>query len=281
MRKTSQIFLLLPAVAVFAIFLGLSMVTVLSESIRTFEPGRIGAVDGAALTIDNYTALLHPAYAQYFFDTYFLAFCASLLGILFAFPIAYYVARNASPRTRKIAVTGLVGLLFLSSLVRVYSIQMSFGSVGIVAPILSSFNINTNGKAYLDVMVIAGLLQYTIPMSVLMLIGSVQSLNPRLTEAALSLGASKAIAHLTVTLPLCIRGLLAALLVSMALGASAFVLPLILGRGRVVFISNLVYSRFSEMANYPSGAAIAIVMLVCSMLLVFVISRLGSLLDRT
>ncbi len=281
MRKTSQILLLLPVVSVFAIFLGLSVLTVLSESIRTFEPGRIGAVDGTALTISNYTALLHPAYAQYFLDTYFLAFCASILGIVFAFPMAYYVARNASSRARKIAVTGLVGLMFLSSLVRVYSIQLSFGSVGIIAPILSSFDINTNGKAYLDVMVIAGLLQYTIPMSVLMLIGSVQSLNPRLTEAALSLGASRAIAHLTVTLPLCIRGLLAALLVSMALGTSAFVLPLILGRGRVVFISNLVYSRFSEMANYPSGAAIAIVMLVCSMLLVFVITRLASLLDRT
>ncbi|RWD26694.1 MAG: ABC transporter permease subunit [Mesorhizobium sp.] len=281
MRKTSQVLLLLPVVAVFVIFLGLSMLTVLDESIRTFVPGRIGAVEGAALTIDNYTALLRPAYARFFFQTYFLAFCASLLGILFAFPVAYYVARNASPRMRKIVVTGLVGLLFLSSLVRVYSIQLSFGSVGIVAPILSFFQINTNGNAYLNVVVVAGLLQYTIPLSVLMLIGSVQSLNPRLTEAALSLGASKAIAHLTVTIPLCIRGLLAALLVSMTLGASAFVLPLILGRGRVLFISNLVYSRFSEMANYPSGAAIAIVMLVCSMLLILVMSRLASFFDRT
>ncbi|BCG76165.1 ABC transporter permease [Mesorhizobium sp. 113-1-2] len=281
MRKTPPILLLLPVIAFLVTFLGLPVLIILHESIRTFEPGRIGTVDGAALTIDNYVALLHPAYARYFFDTYFLAFCAALLGILFAFPIAYHVARNASPKTRKIAVTGLVGLLFWSSLVRVYSIQLSFGSVGIVAPILTYFHINTNGKAYLDVIVIAGLLQYTIPISALMLIGSVQSLNPRLTEAALSLGASKAMAHLTVTIPLCTRGLLAALLVSLALGASAFVVPLVLGRGRVIFISNLVYSRFSEMANFPSGAAIAIVMLVCSMLLVFVISRLGSLLDRT
>jgi ABC-type spermidine/putrescine transport system permease subunit I len=84
-----------------------------------------------------------------------------------------------------------------------------------------------------------------------------------------------------VTVPLCIRGLVSAFLVSMTLGISAFVIPWILGRGRVLFISNLVYSRFSEVANYPSGAAISIVMMVLSILLIFVLSRLATLLDRT
>ena len=218
---------------------------------------------------------------RYFTQTYLLAFCASALAIIFAFPIAYYIARNASSWVRKASISAIIGLMFLSALVRVYSIQLTFGSAGILGPVMSVLGVNTNGRMYIYFVIVAGLLHYAIPMSILILIGAIQNLNPRLTEAAQSLGASALKSHLTVTIPLCIRGLVSAFLVSMTLGISAFVIPWILGRGRVLFISNLVYSRFSEVANYPSGAAISIVMMVLSILLIFVMSRLATLLDRT
>lgn len=276
----SQALLLLPALAVFVLFLVLPMLTVLDESFRTFEPGRIGSVKGSPLTIENYTELAVPVYVRYFVQTYLLAFCASGLAVVFAFPIAYYIAKDASPLVRKIWVAALVGLMFLSALVRVYSIQLTFGSAGVLAPIISALGGDMNSALYLELIIIAGLLHYAVPMSVLILIGSIQSLNPRMMEAAQSLGASAFKTHLTITVPLCIKGLTSAFLVSLTLGVSAFVIPWILGRGRVLFISNLVYSRFSEIANYPSGAAIAIIMMGLSMLLIFSVSKLASLLDR-
>jgi ABC-type spermidine/putrescine transport system permease subunit I len=281
MRAARSQILLLPAVAVFVLFLVLPMLTVLDESLRTFEPGRIGSVEGAPLTSLNYTELFLPVYLRYFTQTYLLAFCASGLAIIFAFPIAYYIARNASAWVRKASISAIIGLMFLSALVRVYSIQLTFGSAGILGPVMSVLEVNTNGRMYIYFVIVAGLLHYAVPMSILILIGAIQNLNPRLTEAAQSLGASALKSHLTVTIPLCIRGLVSAFLVSMTLGISAFVIPWILGRGRVLFISNLVYSRFSEVANYPSGAAISIVMMVLSILLIFVMSRLATLLDRT
>jgi ABC-type spermidine/putrescine transport system permease subunit I len=57
-----------------------------------------------------------------------------------------------------------------------------------------------------------------------------------------------------------------------ALGASAFVIPLILGRGQVSFVTNLIYTRFSEVANYPSGATLATLLLV-GVLLVFALAK--------
>ncbi|MCK1526194.1 ABC transporter permease subunit [Bradyrhizobium sp. 182] len=257
------------------------MLMVLDESLRTFEPGRVGSVAGAPLTTDNYTELFHAVYVRYFVQTYFLAFCASILSIAFAFPIAYFVARNASPLVRKSAFALLIGLMFLSALVRVYSLQLTFSPVGILAPIMSVLGINMNGWLYINAVIIVGLLHYAIPMSILILFGAVQNLNPRLNEAAQALGASALTSHLTITLPLCVRGLVSAFLVAMTFGISAFVIPMILGRGRVMFISNLVYSRFSEIANYPSGAAISIVMMVLSMLVIFIMSRLATSLDRT
>ncbi|MEI9426211.1 ABC transporter permease [Mesorhizobium sp. Cs1299R1N3] len=279
--RRSQILLLLPAVAVFVLFLAVPLFTVVQESFHVFTPGRIGAVAGSPLTIKNYTELFLPVYAGYFIHTYFLAFISSVIAIFFAFPVAYYIARDASARVRKTWISALVGLMFLSSLVRIYAIQLAFGSVGALSPIFSLFGVNMNGASYINAVIVAGLLHYAIPMSVLILIGTILNLNPRLTEAAQSLGASAFESHLSITIPLCVKGLVSAFLVSMTLGVSAFAIPWILGRGRVVFISNLIYNRFSEIANYPSGAAISILMMSLSLLLIFVLSKLATLLDRT
>ena len=54
---------------------------------------------------------------------------------------------------------------------------------------------------------------------------------------------------------------------------AAFVIPMILGKGRVLFISNLIYTRFSEIADYPSGAAISIVLFVVALTIGYVLSR--------
>ena len=68
------------------------------------------------------------------------------------------------------------------------------------------------------------------------------------------------------------RGILASFLFAFTFSISAFVIPMILGKGRVLFISNLIYNRFSEIANYPSGAAISIVLFALAMLIVYVMT---------
>ena len=110
-------------------------------------------------------------------------------------------------------------------------------------------------------------------MATLTLLGTIQNVDPRLFDAALALGAPGWKAHLTITLPLCMRGLLAAFLFAFTFSISAFVIPMILGKGRVLFISNLIYNRFSEIADYPSGAAISIVLFGVALAIVYVMSR--------
>ena len=48
---------------------------------------------------------------------------------------------------------------------------------------------------------------------------------------------------------------------------------MILGKGKVLFVSNLIYARFSEIANYPSGSAVSIVMLILSLLIIYGVTR--------
>ncbi|QIG47439.1 ABC transporter permease [Nordella sp. HKS 07] len=265
--------LFLPAAAIFLALFVLPMAGLFVESFRLFEPGRIGSAIDAPFTAVNYSELLTPSFAGFFFQTLRISLLASLAGMFFSLPLAYWIARRLSAHWRAIAVGFFVTLMFLSVLVRTYALELTFGAAGPMRSTLLALGISPNGRGYIEILVGAGLLHYIIPMSTLTLLGTIQNVDPRLTDAAQALGAPAWRAHLTVTLPLCMRGILAAFLFAFTFSISAFVIPMILGKGRVLFISNLIYNRFSEIANYPSGAAISIVLFVLAMLIVYVMTH--------
>ena len=70
-------------------------------------------------------------------------------------------------------------------------------------------------------------------------------------------------------------GLLSTFMIVFAMCISNFVVPLILGRGVILFTTNLMYTRFSDVANYPSGAAIGVIMLVLSCSMVYAIAGMA------
>jgi ABC-type spermidine/putrescine transport system permease subunit I len=273
MTARFRILCIAPVFLVVFILLVLPLLFVIDESVREFIPGRVGAVADARFTFDNYFLIFAPAYAGFFLKTYWLGFVGALVSILIGFPLAYYLARSSDSAVRSLLLGLLIVMMFLSALVRVYSLELTFGTVGVVRPLLEPLSIDMNSRLYLEALVVAGLLHVTVPIAALTLIGTIQNVNPRLAEAAQSLGASRIQAVWSVTIPLSLQGILSAFLISFTLGVSAFVIPWILGKGRVLFVSNLIYSRFSEMANYPSGAAMSIIMLLLSLLIVYAISR--------
>jgi ABC-type spermidine/putrescine transport system permease subunit I len=262
-----------PAAAIFMALFVLPMAGLFVESFRHFEPGSIGSAADAPLTLVNYSELLTPSFAGFFFQTLRISLLASFAGILLSLPLAYWITRKLTPNWRAIAVGFFVTLMFLSVLVRTYALELTFGAAGPMRSTLLALGISPNGRGYIEFLVGAGLLHYIIPMSTLTLLGTIQNVDPRLTDAAQALGAPAWKAHLGVTLPLSMRGILAAFLFAFTFSISAFVIPMILGKGRVLFISNLIYNRFSEIANYPSGAAISIVLFVLAMLIVYVLTH--------
>jgi ABC-type spermidine/putrescine transport system permease subunit I len=272
--KGSRAFLIAPGAVVFTSLFLAPMALLLDQSFRLFVPGHVGAAENAPFTLASYTELLNWSFLQFFEETFRISFIATVVGLLFAYPTAYWIARRMSRRMQALAVGCLVTFMFLSVLVRTYALELTFGSISPVAPLIRSLGLSPNGSTYIEILLTAGLLQFVIPISALTLLGTLQNLDPRLVDAAMALGAPAWKAHLSVTLPLSAHGVLSAFLVSFTYGISAFVIPMVLGRGRVLFLSNLIYSRFGEIADYPSGAAISIVTLLVALASIFVISRL-------
>ena len=281
MRAPRGAGLIVPALVVVAVLLVAPLLLVGDESLRLFVPGRVGSVHDAPLTLGNYADLVRPAYARYFADTFGLSLVATLLALLLAYPIAYRVAREARPRVRRTWIAFLVVMLFLSILIRVYSVSLAVGPAGFGRGLSNLLGLTLNSRGYGEVSVILGLLHCLVPMAVIVLLAPLQSLNPRLVEAAQALGAPRWKAHATITIPLSGRGLLAAFMLCFTFSISAFVIPMVLGKGRVLFVSNLIYSRFGEVGNYPGGAALSIALLILSLIVVYAIGRAtGSRLEH-
>ncbi len=274
------LFLLAPPIGLFLVLLVLPIVNVAEESFRLFVPGHIGASKDAPYTFFNYTELLDSAYLFYFIETLRLSFVSSLVGLMVGFPIAYMVTRLRSPLLGKLAIGFLIGMMFLSTMVRVYALQLTFGPTGFAKFICGILNTSPNSRFYTELVVIFGFLHYVIPISAITLLGTIKNLNPRMAEAAQTLGSPRWKVHLAITVPLCIPGILSAFLISYTLCMSGFVVPMILGKGKVLFISNLIYSRFSEIANYPSGSAIAVAMLLLSLIIIYGITFVANRVYR-
>jgi putative spermidine/putrescine transport system permease protein len=264
----------LPAAAIYLGLFVLPLAVLFVESLRPFEPGFVGGRPDAGLTLENYAGLLSGSFSAALTTTLRIGFLASVTGIILALPLAHVCARGSHARLITLLIGFFVLLMFLGVLIRAYALQLTLGAVGPLRPVLLSLGIAPTSKGYIEFIVGAGLLHYILPLCVLTLVGPLRSVHPSLHESAQSLGASSWMAHATVTLPLCAPGILTAFLFSFTFSLSAFVIPMILGSGRVNFVSSLVYTRFSEIANYPSGAAISVGLLVLALATVALLSAL-------
>jgi ABC-type spermidine/putrescine transport system permease subunit I len=276
----SGVLLIAAPVLIYCLLFVLPIGLVGEESLRLFHSGSVGAAKNAPLTLANYTELLHPAFLFYFFDTFRIALFGAVLSVLLGFPIAYIITRARSAFWRRFFLTFVIVLISVSTLVRVYALQLTLGSVGLGPPIARFFGLLPSSSAYASLVVLAGLVYFQTPISALILLGTVEKVNPRLAEAAQTLGVPRWRAHASITVPLCLPGIMTAFLIDFTLCVSAFIIPMILGQGKVQFISNLVFSRFSEVANYPSGSALSMVLLATTLTLAVFVPRLVSRLFR-
>lgn len=272
-RSSAALLLLFPAAAVFSVLYLSPLVMTLRESLKVHESGSIGGTPGT-WTLANYYDLMHSAYGNVLFDTFFFGVIATLISLIVSYPLAYYINGVRRIWIRKFILTLLVAMLFSGGVVRVYAIALAVGPAGFLAPLFSMAGISPNAILFLEVSLIIGLMNFTIPIVTITLLSAIKNIDMHLEDAAQTLGAPRWVAFFDTTFKLSIEGLISASILSFAICVSAFVVPMILGRGIIVFATNLIFSRFAEVTNHPSGAAIAIILLLISVTIIYGFLRL-------
>jgi putative spermidine/putrescine transport system permease protein len=124
------------------------------------------------------------------------------------------------------------------------------------------------------------LVHFLVPYFVFVIIGAIRSIPKSCEEAARDLGANPFRVFYRVTLPLSIPGIMTATTLVYSLALSSFVFPLLLGGGRVQFVSDAIYSKIVVSFDRPYAAAASAVYLVVALGTIVVCYRLQRLVVR-
>ena len=115
--------------------------------------------------------------------------------------------------------------------------------------------------------VVIALVHVAVPFMVISVWASLQRIDPKVSQAAISLGASEVSVFFRIILPQVIPGVLSGSLIVFAMAASAFATPAIIGGRQLKVVATATYDEFLGTLNWPLGAAIAVVLLVVNALI--------------
>jgi len=224
-----------------------------------------------AFTLAQYANL--PSRFTAFKNTLMLAPAGTIAALLIAFPMAYFLARKVTARRRLMLLTLVIVPFWTSFLIRTYAWMFILGGRGI--PALLEF-IGIEGVRLLNTptAVLIGIVYGYLPLMVFPIFVSLEKLDGTLLEASDDLGASPVKTFLQVTLPLSLPGVATGCMVVFILLMGEFLIPALLGGGKVFFIGNALVDLFLQSRNWPFGSAVAITLVVVMMIVVSIYMRL-------
>ncbi len=258
--------LILPGVFFVTIFMLIPLFSIL---VSTFFSDSI-------FTLENYGKLLRSTYFQQVFGrSVRLSLLSTLLCALLGFPCAYYISRYSKRKGLMMALA--VFPMFTSPVIRSFSWMVILGRKGIVNQMLVSLGLFSRPQAllYNEFSMTVGFVQLFLPQMILSLLGVMDSIPGDLTEAAGSLGATRFTAFMRIVFPLSVSGLVTGAVLVFTGCMTAYTTPQLLGATDTQVLSTMVYQYAMSLRDWVQASAVAMVMIVVTMLVSGVFNRLS------
>jgi ABC-type spermidine/putrescine transport system permease subunit I len=222
------------------------------------------------------TVLTDPYYAEVLWRSIWLSVISTAICIVLGYPVAFYVTRLSGQRHKRYVYMAVLAPLFTSAVIRAIAWMMILGNRGVLNTALTMLGVIETPMRllYSNVAIITGLVYTMIPFAVLTIAPVLEILDTRLEEAARDLGASPLQTYVRVTLPLSVPGTSAAAILVFALCLSSYVIPSLLGGGRIKVLASLIFEQFLRAFNWPLGSALACMLLVVTGVVILGYGRL-------
>lgn len=238
-----------------------------------FSFGERGPAGGyvPAFTLEQYANL--PARWTAFKNTMILAPLGTLAALLIAYPLAYKLAVRTDPKWKTILLVLVIVPFWTSILIRSYAWIFILGGQGIPA-LLDAIGIADVRLIYTPFAVTVGIVYGYLPLMVFPIYVALDRLDKRLLEASSDLGARPFATFWQVTLPLSIPGVATGCMLVFILLMGEFLIPALLGGGKVFFVGNALVDLFLQSRNWAFGSAVAFTLIVIMLVTVTIYMRL-------
>jgi spermidine/putrescine transport system permease protein len=246
-----------------------------------------------SFTIDNYTRLMgfstncangqatcfDTLYLQILWRSIALAFNTTVLVILLAYPLAYFIAR-AHPKQRNSYLFLVLIPLWTNFVIRVYAWMMLLrkeGAINIVIGWIATnvFHIHFQPleMLYTPGAVLVGMVYEFLPFMILPIYTSLEKIDNSLYEAAADLGANALKTLMRVTLPLSMPGVVAGTILVFIPVMGTFIVSDILGGRQVILVGNLIQRQFLDARDPTFGSAASLVLMIMTLIVTYFYTR--------
>jgi putative spermidine/putrescine transport system permease protein len=281
------LFLLLgpPLIYMLVVYLG-SLFSLLVNSFYAID-GFTGLVV-RKFTLSTYAQIFSVANREIFIRTASMATIVTLVDALLAFPLAYYIAKFASPKMKTWLLIAVTIPLWSSYLVRVYAWKLILAKEGILSWfinllqldgalewLLSFESIGGSSLALSPIGMFIVFVYIWLPYMIIPIQTALERVPGTLLDASGDLGAKPLQTFRTVILPLSFPGVIAGSIFTFSLTLGDFIIPLAIGNSKF-FIGQAVYSYQGTGGNVPLAAAMTMGPVVIMVVYLLIARRLGA-----
>ncbi len=224
-------------------------------------------------TLENYRQIAtEPIYRTVAIRTVGMAALVTATDILLALPIAFYMARVASARTRGILVVSILLPLWSGYLVKVYAWRLILSEGGVLNAVLDPFGLKGPGYSEAAVWLVESYLW--LPYMIIPVFAGFERIPGSLLEASADLGGRAGMTVRRVILPLALPAIAAGSIFTFSLTLGDYITPTLVSNTR--FIGNVVYDFVGIAGNQPLAAAYAMVPVTIMLVFLLGARRLGA-----
>ena len=211
-----------------------------------------------------------------FLDTIITAILVTIINLCFCYPIAFYIAKLATPNTARLLVLALIIPFWINELLRSFAIRILFAGEGVINNILLELGFISTAVNFiaLDIALYTGLTYAYILLMIFPLYNALETLDTNQLEAAKDLGSSTVRTHWRIVIPHAKAGIASGCTMVFMLTAGALATPVVLSSPNTYWFTQLIYQWFNMNDNWSRGSAYSIILLVVSVTFVLLMMRL-------
>lgn len=279
--------LLLPPLLWFGVvYLG-SLFSLLLQSIYRFDDFTMGVTRD--LTFENYLALVEGVgNLDVVLRTTGMACCVTMMSVLLAFPVAYYMARYTKGWKKGAFYVAVMLPMWASYIVKVYAWTVILAQGGILYWFVDKLRLRFVLDALLHISLIGGdslstsnvgrFIVFTyiwLPFMILPIQAAIERIPVNLLNASADLGADPRQTFRTIILPLAFPGIAAGSIFTFSLTLGDYIIPQLVGPSGL-YIGTMVYTMQGSIGNIPMAAAFTLVPMLLIGIYLVIAKKLGA-----
>lgn len=252
--------------------LWIAIFTIIPLSMLLYYGLSIPSTNGVTFSLKNITRVFEPIYMQAMWRSVKLAGISTIICLLLAYPLALILAKKSTSTSTMIFV--LILPMWMNFLLRTYAwISILETNNGLLNTALRFIGLPTLNIMSTSYAIVLGMVYNFLPFMILPIYNTLIKIDNSLLEASSDLGANSLVTFMKVTLPLSIPGVISGISMVFMPAVTSFVIPNLLGGGKINLIGNMIENQFLANYDWYFGSSLSLVLMVIILITMAILSR--------